>query len=465
MEDCHGDTYGAFVANSVVYTVSHVHYCGTLGGWPVYSPWQFRHTLAFTAGATGTLLHNTQSNYVDYFGRPSPTLINWFPDFTPGTYTGQSQATWSVAGNSAYVVEGGEFLTVNNTAQQGLVRFAVRPTAPAKQGARLSGARFVPTLTPTSAGSVRVSFQSNWDRDSKTLTYQVVRNSDTTHPVWTTTADSEWWNRPTLGFTDTGLTPGATYKYRLYAIDPDGNKVAGDTVTITLPAVDAQTAYDTKVIGDGASDYLTLGEPAGATFANEASWNDMDATGTITRGVSGPVTGTTATSFDGSSATAATRIPIAGPNVFTLSAWVNTTSTKGGKIVGFGNTPTGASGNYDRHLYLDNNGRVWFGVYNNKVSTLNSVFPINDGQWHQVVGELGADGMHLYVDGALVGQRSDATFGQSYTGYWRIGGDNLSGWSNVPSSAYLAGSIADVAIFPSELSAQTVSDEFHASGR
>ena len=44
--------------------------------------------------------------------------------FTEGTYTGQSQAAWSVSGNAKYISYGGEFPTVNGTKQQGLVRFA-----------------------------------------------------------------------------------------------------------------------------------------------------------------------------------------------------------------------------------------------------------------------------------------------------------------------------------------------------
>ena len=34
--------------------------------------------------------------------------------------------------------------------------------------------------------------------------------------------------------------------------------------------------------------------------------------------------------------------------------------------------------------------------------------------------------MALYVDGQRIGHRpGTTTFGQAYTGYWRVGGDNL----------------------------------------
>ena len=73
----------------------------------------------------GTLLHNTQSGYADFGGQPAPKQLDWYPTIDAGTYTGQNQAAWNVTGNGQYVVEGGEFPTVNGVGQQGLVRFAV----------------------------------------------------------------------------------------------------------------------------------------------------------------------------------------------------------------------------------------------------------------------------------------------------------------------------------------------------
>ena len=395
------------------------------------------------------------------YGDPAPSIINWFPDLDNGTYTGLNEGPWSVSGNSQYVVEGGEFLHVNGVAQQGLVRFAVPSIAPDKQGPMVTGSQFMPSLVSLTPGTVRVAFQTNWDRDDKTLHYQVIRNGNTANPVWTATADSEFWNRPTIGFTDTGLTPGATYQYRVFVSDGDGNLVKGDTATITVPATTSQTAYDRQVIADGASSYWPLDEASGTVFYDNAGFNDMDATAGVTRGVAGPASGENGSAFDGASdGTSATRTAVPGPDVFTLSAWVKTTTTSGGKIVGFGDAQTGTSSNYDRHLYLDNSGHVWFGVYNNTTSTLQSANPINDGKWHQVVATLGPNGMALYVDGQQVASRSDVTQGQAYNGYWRIGGDNLNGWPSQPSSNFLAGSIADVAIFPTVLTGATIANEY-----
>jgi len=234
IEDCHGDTYGIHAGNGVAYTVSHAHYCLNLGGTPEHTPRIEKHSMAFTAQATGVLLNDTQG-YPSHTGLPCPSVIDWFPDYTTGTYTGQNQAAWSVAGNGQYLVEACEFPTVNGQAQQGLVRYAVPSIAPRKQGARVTGNQFVPTLSAQSSTSVRVSFTSNWDRDDQALTYRIVRDGNTASPIYTVTGNSQWWNLPAFTFLDTGLSVGRTYAYRLYVSDGDGNSVAGDSVSITTP--------------------------------------------------------------------------------------------------------------------------------------------------------------------------------------------------------------------------------------
>ena len=88
IEDCHGDTYNAFPVNGIVYTVSHAHYCGNIGGFPQTSPtWTFHHALAFTGNATGTI-GNDPYGYFNWAGNKSPSLMNWFPDMTTGTVIG-----------------------------------------------------------------------------------------------------------------------------------------------------------------------------------------------------------------------------------------------------------------------------------------------------------------------------------------------------------------------------------------
>ena len=52
-----------------------------------------------------------------------------------------------------------------------------------------------------------------------------------------------------------------------------------------------------------------------------------------------------------------------------------------------------------------------------------------------------------------------------YTGFWRLGGDNLAGWPNTGSSQYFAGTIDDAAVYPTALSLAQVRDHYIKSGR
>ena len=72
--------------------------------------------------------------------------------------------------------------------------------------------------------------------------------------------------------------------------------------------------------------------------------------------------------------------------------------------------------------------------------------------------------MKLFLDNNLVGQNGVST-NQGYSGFWRVGGDNLGAWPDRPSSDYFAGTIDEVAIYGGALSAGQVDDHYRASGR
>ena len=461
VEDCHGDSYDVWPGADAVFTVSHAHYCGNIGGFPQSDPWSvnMRHALAYTKRSTGTAAHDPLG-YYDYFGTPTPSLIHWFPQLDPGTYTGKSQAAWSITGNSQYLVLGGEFPKVNGAKQQGLVRFAVRPVASGKSGPQYGGAAINPSVIALGANA-RIAWQANTDMDDANLTYTLTRNGA---QVYQTTAASNFWTRPTMGFMDSAVTAGTLYKYRLSVSDPSGNTVQSEIVNYTAPAAATQNAYAKRVLADGAAPYWPMNETSGTTLFDNAGFNDADTGAGITRGTAGAVTGDAATTFDGATS-ASTRGSIVGPNTFTAQAWINTTTTSGGKIIGFGNAQTGTSSAYDRHVYMDNGGRIWFGVYPNGVAALNSSASFNDGKWHQITASLGAAGMKLYIDDKLVGQRSDVTWGQAYSGFWRVGGDNIGGWPNQPASNTFAGAIDEVAVYPTALSGAAIDAQWVASGR
>jgi hypothetical protein len=125
---------------------------------------------------------------------------------------------------------------------------------------------------------------------------------------------------------------------------------------------------------------------------------------------------------------------VAAPTSFSLVIWFKAAAgyNQGGKIIGFENPRTGVAappaGSYDRMLYMDGNGKVWFGVYNGAYVTLGSTANLNDGNWHMAVGTVGATGTRLYIDGVLNASNATNTAAEATTGLWRAGCGNLAGW-------------------------------------
>jgi PKD repeat protein len=443
---CRGDTYSSYPTGGALYLASHAHQCVNIGGYPEQSPQVFKFATALSTAATGKNGTATFTNS-NFAGKPSPTLLDWFPTFATGTYTGQYQAGWSVSGNGQYVVYGGEFPKVNGTTQQGLVRFAVPALAPNKVGPDAS--LLAPTATVIGDGAVRIGWSATADQDNENLTYRVYRDAETT-PFSTTTQASTWWNRPGMAVGDTGLAAGA-HTYRVTATDPMGNVARSSAITVDVVTAGTARPYADAVRADGATDLWSLGESTGSTAYDLEGVTDMTLGSAVTTGAAGGLTGdqNTAYTFANNTASyASTRKAVAGPQTFTVEAWVKTTTKVGGRVLGFGNSTTGTSSSYDRIVFMDANGRLNFGVYDGTTKIVTSTAAYNDGKWHQVAATLSASGLVLYVDGKQVASRTDATSAQVFNGYWRIGQDSV--WSG---SKTFTGSIDEVAIYPTALTA------------
>ncbi|MDJ0337979.1 PKD domain-containing protein [Cryobacterium sp. PH31-O1] len=461
MEDCHGDTYSAVPFGDVVYTTGHTHYCGNMGGPVETAPRSYHRTLTFSMAATGTLTPNAVGSYVSFTGQPSPSILTFYPEINSGTFTGQGQGPWTITGNEQYLLYGGEFTNVNNKGQQGLARFASTAIAPNKEGPRVANASFaasafIPTVDSLSTGTARIGWRAAFDRDNEQLTYEVLRDGVSVGTVKGLSTD---WSRPAMGFTDSGLTPGQTYAYRVRVQDSFGNVKTGNPASVTVSGSGEYNAYATTVQSDSPSSYWPLGEATGTTAYDwAAASNETTGTG-VTRNVTGALAADsgTASRFSGTSAGTAASSAFETPRgAFTMEAWVKTTTTRGGKIIGLGNALSGASTAYDRQVYMDNAGRLWFGVKPGVLRTVNTTASYNNGQWHHIVASVGEAGMSLYVDGALAAQRADTKSAAPIQGYWRIGGDNLSGWTSRPASDYIAADIDEVAVYNTALSASAV---------
>jgi hypothetical protein len=211
-------------------------------------------------------------------------------------------------------------------------------------------------------------------------------------------------------------------------------------------------------------------------------YSDISSTGTDTgipqgglaAGASGPTqfTGSPqALSFEGSNGYLQTSSLVTGPQKFSLAAWFKTSSAAG-SIIGFTNKQNATGANFDRMLWVDASGHLVFGASPNSSDfELNSDATTSknyaEGKWHFVVvtvtpASTTKGTVEMYVDGSLVaGSAEDETISaedaaQPYSGYWHLGWADQSGWSDAPSTSYWSGSLGDVAVFPTALSAANV---------
>jgi PKD repeat protein len=503
LEDCHGDEYSNAVLNGALYVVGHPHYCADVqGGYPQTpnavntNSWTYQRGVAYTTAATNQNLQSPtilQPRYYDFSQFKSPTMLDWFPTLTPGTFTGASQAAYSVITSGNYVLLTGEFPQVNGTTQYGTARFALPAVAPNRDGPQLSGSAFPVNPEPLTGGTVRISWLANYDRDNENLSYTLFRGSTA---IFTTSAASRiWYQRPQLAFTDTGLTAGSTQSYHVTAKDPYGNTVTGATSSVVVAGASV-SAYERQVIADGASSLWRLGERSGTAIKDSAGTFTGTAKGGVTLGTAGAISGDTdtAATFNGSTSGTGTTISSNdwqnATQTFTVEAWMKTTATSGGEIIGQGNqtgiqtrtfngpngpiTITADSGTHDREISTTADGHVTFTIVPGNPFTITSAKAgYNDGTWHQVVGTLGSTGMVLYVDGVQVASDSTHTRAQDTTGYWRIGGDggyavpdpNAPPGPPAPTFNYFKGSIDEPAAFVgTALTAAQVANEYAVAG-
>jgi len=245
------------------------------------------------------------------------------------------------------------------------------------------------------------------------------------------------------GFSDTAPTPALTFPVADWWNCPD---VAGSTGARAARYYRLQESRGTTATNTG-----TAGTAANGTYSSTG----------VSYGVNGPNCGAgenDAVRLDGSSGAIWTTQAVTNPQTFSVQLWFSTTTTRGGKLIGFGNGGDGSlSGSYDRHVYMTNTGQLVFGVYSTSIYTVSTPRAYNDGNWHLVSATYSAGtGLRLYVDGALISSGA-APAAENITGYWRIGYDNLNTWPSAPSSNYFSGALSQVGIYATVLTATQVS--------
>ena len=457
---CLGASMGLALLDGVLYKASHQHDC------------------AFNYGdARGGYVGGTSRDGFIWWRLVGQdvedgSFVHWSPNTNAST--GASPVGPHVlATDGSQMFVGGDFSRVNNAAQQGLARFAPgNGSAPDNPAA--------PTVQANAAGGLTVQWPAVIDKDSGTLTYQLLRGNTV---VDTQTVESYPWSRPTMRFDDTGLTPGATYGYRLRVSDGTRTSASSPTTSGTV-RTGAPPAYADLVRSLGANLYWRAGDP-GSTLEDSAT--GAGSPGEKVGGVAaapGAIAGDGAVRLDGATGHLTSRDPLTLTPTFTQSAWFNTTSITGGSLLAVTDAKTGVGTLSDRAVTMDNNGNVVFSVHQPPRAgspdplgpRLNNVrlqgLRFNDGRWHQVVATWSGTTASLYVDGILLGTY-EGTAGGLTQGYQRVGYTDLSNEQAVfgrnfynqkwPLTEHFNGAIDEVATFPTALTAAQV-QELWAAG-
>lgn len=451
--NCRGATWAIEKVGRLLYTGSHAHKCLRVrGGFP-----ETANNLTDPADAHW---HRFQAEVA---GSGAPALRHWFPSTNGGIVgsLGPRDLAWSRSADVLWA--GGEFTTVNGAAQQGLVRFgaaaspATRSAAPETPSA--------PLVVSDTPGQVRVSWEATADMDNAHLTYTLLRNGN---PVVTRSAVSDHdVRRPTMTYVD-NVAAGQTVSYRVVARDASGqasNQSAASSVTVT----GSTSPYRSAVRADSPVLHWPLddqGDRVAGGLVPVGGGGRYTSTG-VTRGVPGAVAAGrpgTAITLNGERGMARARHKVRAPRTFTAEIWFR--GGESGKLLGFGSHNTVTSRIADRHLYVDTEGRLVFGVQRpgGRRVVLRSTQVVNDGSWHHAVAGLGRSGMRLFLDGKRVGRRGAVTSARSYRGYWQLGGDSLAGWPTTPAEPNYRGSLDEFAIYHRQLRGAEVAQHFSRAG-
>jgi hypothetical protein len=142
------------------------------------------------------------------------------------------------------------------------------------------------------------------------------------------------------------------------------------------------------------------------------------------------------------------------PSTYEISLWFKTTTTHGGMLIGFSDSPDGVPfSELDRKLVMRKDGSLYFcfsrdGVHTDSLFAANKY---NDGFWHcATVNVNSGAGASLAVDGCYVDENQLSGY-INYLGYWVIGRHHQT-VNPAEYAEYFQGSLAYINIFTSSKS-------------
>lgn len=287
-----------------------------------------------------------------------------------------------------------------------------------------------PTADATVAGTVQLTAAAGDDVGIAGVQFRVdgasVGAEDTTSPYAAT------WNST--------VVPNGSHTITALARDSAGNVTTSATVAVTV-ANAAPTGLVAAYGFNGAAG-STVGDSSG--LAN---------TGTIsgaTRTAAGRVGG--ALTFDGVNDSVtipdATSLDLTGS--FTLSAWLRPSTVSGWRTVILKEGgPTGLA--YGLHGSTNSNRPGGYASIGGADRELNATAPLVANAWRHLALTYDGATMRIYIDGALVGTRSQTGTVTTTTGTLRIGGNSV--WGE-----WFAGQIDEVRVYNRALTAAEITN-------
>jgi RHS repeat-associated protein len=246
----------------------------------------------------------------------------------------------------------------------------------------------------------------------------------------------------------------------------------GGTWSLGTPTVSGNSGvYAASVLGAKPADYWRLGSVDVTDAVNEVEGGTATFNNT-TLGVAGPFSDSRAASFNGSTSylqLPPEDMPTTGPNSVEMWFKVPAGNTAGGVLYSYQAAPITdptVAGNWTPSLYIGTDGKLrggfWTGSSTRVITTAGTV---NDGKWHHVTLSAGTTTQSLYLDGVAVGKLDFALVATDAVNAY-VGAGKWSGsWPmhGTPEVGYFPGSIAEVAFYRSQLSADQVTAHFQAS--
>lgn len=231
--------------------------------------------------------------------------------------------------------------------------------------------------------------------------------------------------------------------------------------------ISTAAAYRAAVLADSPVAYWRLGEASGTVAADETGTYPGTYVGSPTLGASGVFAGDSAVTFNGSSqrATVADAVGLRITGAFTIEVWVKFSSAQVNKgICGKYDT---ATANRAWVLYTANDGsgqKIQFtaqtsgGSFNtNAVAT--TANNLDDGAWHHVVGVFNPSTiLRIYVDG-VAGANASIIPASIFASTATL---EIAAYNQAKN--YFNGSIDEVAIYPTALSATRIAAHYAAAG-